>query len=172
VQHESRKPAHRALRPTRIHVDPIRLRRIDQPGLAGLEHALHPALHGVRRFVGALLSLSPHTARLHAGTPEVWAATRADDPTVIGIGWLAGAATEVLAAPGRTHDAATLQLVDTLLAVARARRLTNLTARFAGPFHATTSVEGGRARVLAERNGALFLQLDLPQPPEPDHVAS
>jgi len=173
VPHESPVPAHRALRPTRIHVDPIRLRRIDQPGLAALERTLHPALHGVRPFVRAMLSSSPLTTRpLHVGTPEVWAATRADDPTVIGIGWLAGAATEVIAAPGHAHDAATLQLVDTLLAVARARRLATLTARLAGPFHATTSVEGGRARVLAERNGALLLQLDLPQPPEPDHVAS
>jgi len=166
-------PAHRALRPTRIHVDPIRVRRIDQPGLAGLEHALHPALQGVRRFVAALLSTSPHTARsLHAGAPEVWAATRADDPTVIGIGWLAGTATEVIAAPGRAHDAATLQLVDTLLAIARARRLGTLTARFTGPFHATTGVDGRRARVLAQKHGALHLQLDLPLPPEPDHVAS
>jgi hypothetical protein len=93
--------------------------------------------------------------------PEVWAATCDEDgrPVVVGLGWLAGQATEVIAAPGRHHDAVTEQLIDALLGAARARRLPRLTARVAGPFHG--ALAGRRTRVVTERDGALFLHLDL-----------
>lgn len=162
----------RALQPTRLHPGAIRLARIDRPALAAFEHTLHPALLGVRRFVDALLTLSPQAARrLGAAHPDVWAATREADGQVIGLGWLAGEATEVIAAPGREHDEVTRRLVDALLGTARARRLTRITARLAGPFHAVTPLRGAQARVMAERDGALFLKLDLTSTSEPDHVA-
>ena len=152
------------LQPTRLHAGPLRLLRLDQAGLATLARPLHPALEGVRRFVEALLALSPAAARRLATVhPEVWAAASdgADDTPIIGLGWLAGEATEVIAAPGRTHDEATRQLVDTLLASARRRRLAALTARLAGPLDRAATLTGLDARVVAERDGVLFLHLDL-----------
>ena len=168
-------PGHRALQPTRIQAAPLGLVRVDRAALAELERVLHPALAGVRRFVDALLSLSPHAARrLGTTAPEVWAAIRAvrGEAQVVGLGWLAGEATEVLAAPGRDHDEATTRLVDVLLASAHARRLRTLTARVAGPFHASTAFAGSRTRLVAVRDGATILQLDLTLKPEPDHVAT
>jgi hypothetical protein len=151
-----------ALQPTRIRACRTRLARLDRSGLVGLEPALHPTLRGVRRFVEALLTTSPSTAR-RVGEPEVWAATCEErgHSTVVGLGWLAGEATEVIAAPGRDHDAVTEQLVTTLLRTARARRLSRLTARFTGPLHASIAITGRRTRVVAERDGALFVHLDL-----------
>lgn len=161
----STQPGRRVLRPTRIHAGPIRLLPLDRAALATLTRPLHPTLQGVRRFVEALLALSPAAAR-RLGTlrPEVWAAVAddgRDDTPIIGLGWLAGEATEVIAAPGRTHDEVTRQLVDILLAAARRRRLAALTARLSGPMDHDTTLSGLDARVVAERDGALFLHLDL-----------
>jgi hypothetical protein len=154
----------RVLQPTRIHAGPIRLLPLDRAALATLARPLHPALQGVRRFVEALLALSPAAARrLGTVRPEIWAAVTddGDDSPIIGLGWLAGEATEVIAAPGRTHDEATRQLVDVLLHAARRRRLEALTARLSGPIDRDTTLTGLDARVVAERDGALFLHLDL-----------
>ena len=151
-----------ALQPTRIRACRTRLARLDRSGLVGLEPALHPTLRGVRRFVEALLTASPSTA-LRVGEPEVWAATGEvrGHRTVVGLGWLAGAATEVIAAPGRDHDAVTEQLVTTLLRAARTRRLSRLTARLTGPLNASVAITGRRTRVVTEHDGTLFLHLDL-----------
>jgi len=151
-----------ALQPTRIRACRTRLARLDRSGLVGLEPALHPTLRGVRRFVEALLTASPSTA-LRVGEPEVWAATCEErgHRTVVGLGWLAGAATEVIAATGRDHDAVTEQLVTTLLRAARTRRLSRLTARLTGPLNASVAITGRRTRVVTEHDGTLFLHLDL-----------
>jgi hypothetical protein len=111
-----------------------------------------------------MLTLSPAAARrLGTVRPEVWAAADddADDAPIIGLGWLAGEATEVIAAPGRTHDEVTRQLVDVLLASARRRRLAVVTARLSGPPGHDAALAGLDARVVARRDGAVFLHLDL-----------
>ena len=155
-------PVPGALLPTRLRACRTRLARLERSGLVGLEPALHPTLRGVRRFVEALLTTSPSTAP-RVGQPEVWAATCDERglSTVVGLGWLAGEATEVIAAPGRDHDAVTEQLVTTLLHAARARRLSRLTARLTGPLHASVAITGRRTRVVTEHDGTLFLHLDL-----------
>ena len=150
--------------PTRLHAGPIRIFRLDQQALASLARPLHPTLLGVRGFVEALLALSPAAAR-RLGTlrPEVWAAAHdhGDDAPVIGLGWLAGDATEVIAAPGREHDEVTRQLVDVLIVAARRRRLAALTARLSGPLDPDTALTGLDARIVARREDALLLHLDL-----------
>ena len=153
-----------ALQPTRIQACRTQLARLDRTALASLEPALHPTLRGVRRFVEALLTRPSQAAqRADMLEPEVWTATchERGHPTVVGLGWLAGQATEVIAAPGRDHDAVTEQLVTALFGAARARRLSRLTTRLSGPLHASVGITGRRTRVVAERDGALFLHLDL-----------
>ena len=160
----SPEPTPGSLQPTRYDAGPIGLLRLDHASLVSLTRPLHPALHGVRRFVEALLTLSPAAAR-RLGTlrPEVWAATLAHDldAPIVGLGWLAGDATEVVAAPGGTHDDVTRRLVDALLDAARRRRLAALTARLSGPPDLAAALLGLDARIVAHRDDTLFLHLDL-----------
>jgi hypothetical protein len=160
----SPEPSPGVLQPTRYAADPIRLLRLDHAALVSLPRPLHPALQGVRRFVEALLTLSPAAAR-RLGTlrPEVWAATlaRRDDAPIVGLGWLAGDATEVIAAPGHAHDDVIRQLMDALLDAARRRRLAALTARLSGPPDLAVALAGLDARIVARGDDALFLHVDL-----------
>ena len=160
----SPEPSPGGLRPTRYDTGPIRLLRLDHASLMSLRRPLHPALQGVRRFIEALLVLSPAAARrLGTVRPEVWAAAlgHGEDAPVIGLGWLAGDATEVIAAPGAAHDAVTRQLVEALLTAARRRRLAGLTARLSGSPDLAASLAGLDARIVAHRDDTLFLHLDL-----------
>jgi hypothetical protein len=156
------------LQPTRLHVGPIGLVRLEHAAVVALSRPLHPSLQGVRRFVEALLTLPSASARrLGTAHPEVWAAVLETDDAapILGLGWLAGEATEVIAAPGPAHDEVTRRLVDVMLIAARNRRLAALVARLSAPLDRDATLTGLDARIVGHRDGTLFLHLDLGNAP-------
>jgi len=142
---------------------PTRLLRLTGAEPFAPYRPLHPALAVVRRFIEALLLVSPAGARrLGLSAPEAWAVI-AGGPggQIIGLGWMAGNTAEIAPAPGELASLAASRLLDAVRASARQRQLTSMTVGLSISPERVPALRFLNTRKVVERDGSWLLNLDL-----------